>query len=252
MPEIDNAHDELPRDGGFASQLARLSRRRKLTAIGVVGVALLGTGAFVATDLMTGPRTTRSGEVGALRPVDPDPAAAPASSTGVSASGHPDSSAAVRASTTASGAPQTVAERVAAAKAAGAKSDGRIKRPLPNPAGAVAADRVRTTEDGVTIRETGSLKKGPGTMRIVSARRDLTGEREFAWPADAGESVGNARCTHKLRLSPDAEMQVLPTLLLCWRTSAARSVCIVAVKLNAQPSKRAIVSEIDRVWSKLS
>jgi hypothetical protein len=248
MADIDNGertHDEPPRAGVFASQLARLSRRRKHTVIGVVGVALLGTGAFVATDLITSARTTRTGEVGALTPLNSDPAA-------VSASGHPASSAAVRATTTASDAPQTVAERVAAAKAAGAKSDGRIKRPLPNPVGAVADGRVRVTEDGVTVRETGSLKNGPGTMRIVSARRDLTGQREFAWAADKGELVGNARCTNRLRLSPDAGLQVLPTLLLCWRTSAARSVCIVAVKLNARPSKHAVVTEIDRVWSKLS
>jgi hypothetical protein len=162
----------------------------------------------------------------------------------VSASGPPDSSAAVRASTTASGAPQTVAERVAAAKAAGAKSDGRITRPLPN------TNTVADSE--VTVRQIGSLKKARGTMRIVSARQDLTGQRELAWAADQGVPVGNARCTKKIRLSPDAEIREIPTLLLCWRTSAAKSVYVIAVKRNGGPSKQASVSEIERVWAKLS
>jgi hypothetical protein len=244
MPEIDNgkrAHNEPPRDGVFASQLVRRFRRGRHTAIGVVGVALLGTGAFVTTDLITSAHTTKIGEIGALTPLASDPASAPTSS---SAAEHSAPSAAVRATTTASDAPQTVAERVAAAKAAGAKSGGWIKRPLPN--------TNKVTDAEVTVRQIGSLKEARGTMRIVSARQDLTGQRELAWAADKGLPVGDASCTKKIRLSPDAEIREIPTLLLCWRTSAAKSVYIVAVKLNGGPSKQAIVGEIDRVWSKLS
>jgi hypothetical protein len=141
--------------------------------------------------------------------------------------------------------PSTLSERVAAAKTANQRAGTTVRRPLASAGGIVAV------AGAVNVTESGSAKSG-STLRVVSARHDLTGQRELAWVAEKGETVGSARCADRIRLSADAEIREHKTLLLCWRTSATKSVYTVAVKLGGRPSKQASVTEIDRVWSTLS
>ena len=103
----------------------------------------------------------------------------------------------------------------------------------------------------VTVTTSGSLTADRHTLRVVSARTDLTGTRELAWAADAGHLVGDARCTQNVRLTPTAPARVRPTLLLCWRTSAERSAYTVAVDLDHRPSERDSVASLDQAWARL-
>jgi len=102
-----------------------------------------------------------------------------------------------------------------------------------------------------TVTTSGSLKRDRRTMRVITARGDLTGQRELAWAADEGRAVGNARCTQNFRFNPGASVGERPTMLLCWRTSSDRSVYTVAVDLDGRPSTSDSVAAIDKAWSKL-
>jgi hypothetical protein len=102
-----------------------------------------------------------------------------------------------------------------------------------------------------TVSESGSLPKDRRTLRVVSARGDLTGSKELLWVADGGHPVGNARCSQKFRFNAKSAVTEKPTLLICWRTSAIRSVYTVAVNLDGRPSEKASVATIDKVWAEL-
>jgi hypothetical protein len=136
----------------------------------------------------------------------------------------------------------------------GRPMDGEIAEPPPSrPARPqVTAAGVPTVEaDGVTVTTTGG---GPGdsrTFKVVSARKDLTGQREMVWAADAGKPVGKARCTQNFKFGPNSRTGIRNTLLLCWRTSAQRSVYTIAVDMNGIPSRQLSVAELNRVWDSL-
>jgi hypothetical protein len=63
--------------------------------------------------------------------------------------------------------------------------------------------------------------------------------------------VGNVNCTQKIRLSANVKPKERPTLLICWRTSAQKSVYTVAVKRDGQPSQAKSVAAIDKEWARL-
>ena len=102
-----------------------------------------------------------------------------------------------------------------------------------------------------TVSESGSLPKDRRTLKVVSARGDLTGSHELLWVADGGHQVGSARCSQKFRFNAKSAVSEKPTLLICWRTSATRSVYTVAVNLDGRPSEKASVATIDKVWDEL-
>ena len=88
-------------------------------------------------------------------------------------------------------------------------------------------------------------------MRIVTARADLTGQREMVLAADAGHAVGDISCTQNFRFSQDIPPKIRPTMLLCWRMSAQRSVYIITINTKGKPSQRETVAAINREWAKL-
>jgi hypothetical protein len=90
-----------------------------------------------------------------------------------------------------------------------------------------------------------------GTIRITSAKADLTGQQDQLMAADSGAPAGDARCTQKVHFSNSAAARTIPNLLLCWRTSANRSVVTLAVAKNGHPSTASSTAVIDREWAKL-
>ena len=100
------------------------------------------------------------------------------------------------------------------------------------------------------VTNEGSLKEG-GTLRVITAQHDLTGQRELLWAADDGKPVGSAHCTQNFHFSNDGKAKVRPTMLLCWRTSAGKSVVTVAVVRTGRPSTAASVGVIDRRWAEM-
>lgn len=229
----------------FTSAVARRNRRRKQTVAAVAGLAVvLGGGAYLLTDHLTGDDQVVK-DTGALAPLAPSaPATSAPSVSSSSAAASPSKSTGRSApATTTTPRPKTTAERIAAARAAAAKATNQVRRPLP-PNGNVAVS------EKVSVTNTGNLKKDGATLRVVSARADLTGVRELAWAADDGVPVGDARCTQNFHFSnaPAAEK---PTLLLCWRTSPSKSVYTIAVTLKGRPSTETSVAAIDKQWDKL-
>jgi hypothetical protein len=122
------------------------------------------------------------------------------------------------------------AERVASARAA-AKNSVKIQHPLPPQAAPIPESQLNVTELGNPDE--------PGrTLRLVTARADLRGQNELGWVADAGERVGTATCSQQVRFANQAKSAHKPNLLICWRTSAAKS-------------RSESVAVIDREWRKL-
>ncbi|MEU4241239.1 hypothetical protein [Actinoplanes sp. NPDC026619] len=90
-----------------------------------------------------------------------------------------------------------------------------------------------------------------GSLRIISARSDLTGRRELLWAADGGRPIDKVNCTQNLHFSDDARPAIQPNLLLCWRTSATRSVATLLSDRGGHPSIADSVDTIDREWAGL-
>lgn len=212
------------------------SGRRRRVALGAAGL-LVALGGAAAIHGAIG-----ESEISASRG---DRAAEPATAAAAPSAG-PAASAPASAVTPR---PSTTAERIKAMKgrAAKAAADGsQVRQPRPNIAGG-----PRVAAEDLTIRESGSLREDGRTLRVVSARTDLTGQHELAWIADEGEPVGAARCTQNIQLSNNPEPRVRPTFLLCWRTSAKKSVYTTMVDLKKAPSKRDSVAALARAWAAL-
>jgi hypothetical protein len=113
-------------------------------------------------------------------------------------------------------------------------------------------DSQPAAEVRVTVSESGTLAKDNRTFKVVSARGDLTGQRELRWVADGGYTVGHAKCTQNFRFNPQSKASVRPTLLICWRLSPTKSVYTVLVDLKRKPSAKASVAAIDKTWRTMS
>jgi hypothetical protein len=213
-------------------------RRRRLALIAAAGLTVaVGGGAFALT---RGPDTNDPAPVAGTRanggagPAgtsgDPVPSAAPSGSHATQAA-QPDGAAA---SPTAS----------------------RLRTPKPATtsyrAGADTSEpRAVVADVPVTTVSSGSPKEGR-TLKVVSARGDLSHEREMVWAADQGEAVGEARCTQNFKISFSAPVTHRPTMLLCWRLSSTRSAYSLMVDLHGKPSRTDSVAALDKAWNKLA
>jgi hypothetical protein len=234
-------------DGSYDPAAARRSRRRKQAAVGVVGLAaVLGGGAFAVTEAVTRDSGPVTPEPAALAPKTPTTAATASTPAvrkttasrppAVSVSRTPSPSPAESAR------PRTAAERVAAARSAAAKDGVKVQRPLP-------AVTAAGAPSDLTVTDSGSQGEDGGTLRVVSARGDLTGYKELSWVADDGDPVGSARCSQTFRFAMNAKPARKPNLLVCWRTSAEKSVYTVMVNLDGKPSKQDSVAAITKRWN---
>lgn len=235
-------------ESGSATTSASTRRRRRQVAAGIVGLAVLGGGSFLITQQLAADDETVVRDPGALAPLAPATEISPLVTT-APASAEPSETASSppSAKPTSTANPSrslTPEERVAKARAEASKDGIPLQRPLV-PTGEAAA-----AAGPVDVRNTGSLAKG-GTMRIVTARYDLTGQREQAWAADDGEVVGSSRCTQNVHFTNDSEPRERPTMLVCWRTSQNKSVVTVAVVKQGRPDATKSVAVIDGEWAKL-
>jgi hypothetical protein len=103
----------------------------------------------------------------------------------------------------------------------------------------------------VSLVTIGDLPKNHRMFRVYSARRDLSNTGELKWRGDDGHAVGDAFCTQKYSFNPGTPAVVRPTMLLCWRTSAARSAYTLTVSVDTPPSEHDAVGYLDEAWSKL-
>ncbi|RSM54667.1 hypothetical protein DMB66_37185 [Actinoplanes sp. ATCC 53533] len=237
------------------SVVARRIRRRKQAFIGVAGLAVLGAGSFLVTSQVADNAKTETKDAAALVPVAPvdetpsesAPPAAPSASAVPSASAAPSPSASAKPPVVTPSPSRShskaVDERIKAARAAAAADGHPVQRAL-TPSKAAKTGPV-------TVKTIGSIYEDGATMRVLSAKFDLTGQREMLWAADDGEPVGDARCTQNFHFSNNRVPGERPTMLLCWRTSAKKSVVTVAVVKEGRPAKPASAAMIEKVWRTL-
>jgi hypothetical protein len=241
--------NEVPDAGEnvYNSVVARRNRRRKQVIIGVVGLAVLGAGTALVTDRIADSNSTVTADTAALAPAAPEvltdspSASAAPSSASASASASATSASAAPSESPAKSRKDSIAEVRELAR----QPNNNVRRP---PA---KADAFEVDDEDLKITSTGSLKDDKATLKVVSARQDLTGQRELSWAADEGKLVGKVRCTQKVRFAEGAPAVEKPTLLLCWRTSEAKSVYTLAVNLTGKPSTKRSVTAVNKEWKKL-
>jgi hypothetical protein len=218
--------------------------RRWQLVVGGIGLAgLLGAGAYTTTAFIADRRdATVNRDTGAIAAVVPT-TAAPTQITGSAPASRDAPTKAVAAPTASRSRSKvaSVAEEIKKARDAAERDGFPLRRPL------TVAPHV--ADLGGPVHETNQRTK-KGSMRVVTANYDLTGQRELLWAGDWGTTVGDARCTQNFHFSNDENPRVLPTMLLCWRTSAARSVVTVAVSYHGTPARADSVAVLDGEWAK--
>lgn len=257
MPNAAHDHPSEPEPSDtagtvFGPSVSRRSRRTRIAA-GVVGLAgLLGGGAYVAIDKLA-PTTTEVGinKAVALPPeasTSDDPSASPTTpAKGAKTGDRPKAGTPpTTAAPVASEAFHTAAERVAAARAAAAKDGVKVihpRTPTASPAAVAAAAAAH-------VENIGSVKQG-STMRVITAKMDLTGLREQGWVAGGVTSYGPVDCSQTFRFGNEQKPAKKENLLVCWRTSAKKSVITVTVDTKGHPSVAKSVAAIDQRWRQM-
>ncbi|WP_433080564.1 hypothetical protein ACQP1P_43460 [Dactylosporangium sp. CA-052675] len=228
--------------------MPRWARRRRPLVLGGVGLAaVLGVGGFMALQTSAGAATDPVARAAAQNVASDDPSAAASDGTGPSTAPAPSAGAATSApgaavmDTTATPSPMTSEQRIGAARSAAAMASNNVRQPLPPAPGGASAS--------ASVSETTSPDRT--TLRIVSARADLTGQRELAWVADDGHAVGDAHCSQNFRLSANQPVSHKPNMLICWRVSTAKSVFTVLIDQSGHPSEADSVAAIDKTWLEL-
>jgi hypothetical protein len=239
----EQGHDAAPRSGLYASAAAATQRqrdrerRRKLLVTGLAGAAVVVAGAGFLAGRMMSPAQT----------VLPEPAALAPMTLATSATTPEVESDQPFVTRTPQGfRPAKPVERSPAAtpKRAGSPAPGGPR------VSAAAGGLVEQGARGGISEWTEALENG--TVRIVTARRDLAGERELRLAGDPGQLVGGGvRCTSDVRLATGVPEERRPAVLLCWRTSAARSVITMAVVSRGEPPTAASVAIVGREWARL-
>jgi hypothetical protein len=244
-------HDDDQSSGG-----PETGRRRRRIAVGAAGLAVVLGGGAYAIASSSGDRHDST--------VARDPAALGPLAGEATQSETP--SAPASAAQPSSGQPSPVPPVASAARGAGrAKADGSPSTPGADVSEEIKAARAKAAKDGFPLRRaktTGPhIESGPvserteqrqdGVLRVVTARFDLTGQRELLWPAHGGKPVGDAECTQTFRFANEGAASTKPNLLLCWRTSPTRSVVTVLVDRSGKPSTAESVKVIDSEWAKL-
>jgi hypothetical protein len=250
-------HDGDRHEGVQPAGKRPAGRRRAIVVGGAAGLAaVLGGGAYLVTSVLPGPDATVAQDIRPIVPAEQSVSAQPTAgaSESATASGSAAAASPSSATTARSGKPSTspsptaedeaaVRKKVMAAREAAAKDGVPLQRPLtPSPA------TMRALAD---VKETSRSLPGGGIMRVISTKGDLSGQREMLWAADAGRPVDGARCTQRFHFSPNGPAVVRPTMLLCWRISAGRSVVVLTIDRQNRPSSAESAAEIDRQWQKL-
>ncbi|MGK5678061.1 hypothetical protein [Actinoplanes sp. URMC 104] len=143
--------------------------------------------------------------------------------------------------------PKSAKERVAAARSLAAKHGAKLMHPV-EPKNVPSAMSEAAANAKVTV--VGSAKSGT-TMRIVTARGDLTGQRELASVAGDVIPVGPVSCSQRFKFANEEKPAVRKNLLVCWRTAAQRSVVVLTADVHGKPSRHDTVETVNKQWSKL-
>ncbi|MEU8813366.1 hypothetical protein [Actinoplanes sp. NPDC048796] len=246
--------DMVEDDGVYHSEQRRLRRRvqrRKKFAVGVAGLAALVAGAGYGVSAW---QTARESTFVADAPgpvvtstsrSSPKPAVVPTPAPQTSFRAKLPRLSAARQRTSPSPTPSPTTPPVRDEDVASAQISSLLRAPRTRPSGGVAA-----AGESIAVAN----ERGPdgSTIRIVSARYDLTGRGARLWATDGGVPVGNARCTRNVRADGRSAAETRPGLLLCWRVTPDRSVVTVATRTGGSPAPVSSARLIERVWQRLA
>ncbi|GIF17760.1 hypothetical protein BJ973_009275 [Actinoplanes tereljensis] len=231
------------------------SRRRNQVAAAVAGFAILGAGAYAITASIAGNDRTTAQDVGAVVPAPAVTTAAPSADVeGQADSVTPASPSESAPASSAAPGPAAPAPRKSTAEPATTEEIKQAREkaakdghPLQRPP--VEKPHVAAMSGPVDTR---SVPRKDGSLRITSARYDLTGQRELLWVADQGKPVGDGiNCSQKFKFSNNSEAAVRPNMMVCWLTSPAKSVVTVLVDQGGKPTAAESVEAIKAEWAKL-
>lgn len=237
---------------GNTKRTPRVSTRHAVIA--AVGMAaVLGAGVYAATTIHDDMQDAEVAGENAVRATG-NPDAAPegvasrmttSTSDSIDKTFSPTPSASAPSRKTApSMAPEKATEverEIRAAREAAAKAGHPVQR-APQPTGfTVAQDKIHVW----------MVKTSDGTIRVTTAKADLTGQEDHLIAADNGKAVGHSRCTRQFRFANGAQVKHIPRLLLCWRTSPDRSVLTLASSRSGAPAEKDSAAVIDKEWVKL-
>ncbi len=234
-------HDGLREGHIYVSAVVTAQRRRdlrrRLAVAGVTGTFAVLAGAYFLTTRVTGAGQDTVPEPAALAPLT---TAVTPSTDGTGQSPVPGEFRASRTTRPAQPAKRTPSPTPATLTALSAPVGGPPQ----------ASETPGAVKHGVVTRRVETVQNG--TVRVSSARFDLTGENDLPLAADGGYAAGNdVRCTTRLRFGAGEPVAARAGLLLCWRVSDRRSVVTIAVAAHGMPDPRDSVDIIAREWAAL-
>ncbi|GGN61425.1 hypothetical protein GCM10010112_18580 [Actinoplanes lobatus] len=241
--------DDRPGDAGGPTPPARRRRgqRRALAVAGVAGLAaVLGGAAYVTTSAIVsrGSATTTDGAAPIIpatsppsTPKDVEPVA-PATTTQEARKAKPSPTIPT---TDVTGKPlsEEVRQRIKEARRKMAEDGVEVQHPV-TPKAVRPLGEVQTTTEG-------SFAEG-GMIRILSARGDLTGQRELSGVAGGIEKYGNVSCSQTFKFATSPRPAKKPNLLMCWRATPDKSVAAIVVDPKGNPSRERAVAAIQKKW----
>ncbi|MBO3742113.1 hypothetical protein [Actinoplanes flavus] len=244
--------DDRPGDDSGPTPPARRrpGQRRALAVAGVAGLAaVLGGAAYVTTSaIVSRDSATTTDEAAPAPPVIPatglpsapkevEPAA-PATTTREARESKPSPTIPT---TDVTGKPlsEEVRKRIREARRKMAEDGVAVQHPVTAKAVAPLRDVQSTTE--------GSFAEG-GMIRLLSARGDLTGQRELSGVAGGIEKYGNVSCSQTFKFATSPRPEKKPNLLMCWRATPDKSVAAIMVDPKGNPSRAKAVAAIQKKW----
>lgn len=242
---------DLPSDEEIAARARAGRAGRARMVVGAAGLALLVSGGYLVSAQLTernAPTVNRA--PGALAPMVPVTQSAPGTAPTI-----PVTRSAPTTATERDGigpAPSAVAgeDTRRSLTAAGGRGRGAAGGQVQGGAGGQvrggAGGQVRAGAGGqgrAAAVSTSVRSTAEGSIRVTTAKSDLT---DLLPAADGGSPAGHSRCSRNLLGGPPA-----PARLLCWRTSADRSVITLATATTGRPSTAVSLTVLDREWARL-
>ncbi|GIE88755.1 hypothetical protein [Actinoplanes regularis] len=235
--------DDRPSDDSPPPPLNRRrpGHRRTRIVAGAAGLAaVLGGAAYLTTSaIVSKDSNTTTDEAAPVRLITPAPSpsnesAAPARTT----TSETSSSAIPTTDVTGNPLPEEIRERIREARRKMAEDGVPVQHPV--------APKAKPLRDVQTTTE-GSFAEG-GMIRILSARGDLTGQRELSGVAGGIEKHGNVSCSQTFKFATSPRPEKKPNLLMCWRATADKSVAAIVVDPNGHPSREKAAAAIEKKW----
>lgn len=245
MAEDTSEPTEPPPHGSPAGRRSRRSR----VVLGVTGAAVvLGVGGYSLTDTQSS-RPTSPGAVAdpSSAFLAPHPGTTGAGAASASGLARRSASAQLTPMADESQLPKSARERVEAARSFAAAHGVKLLHPVDPKQ---VPEKTSAAAENAKVRIVGSAQKGT-TMRIVTAHGDLTGLRELAWVAGDVTKSGPVSCSQRFKFANEQKPATRKNLLVCWHTSAERSVAVITADVQGRPSRSNTVAVVEREWRKL-